>query len=43
MIALRDSNNLTQEQLAEAVGLSQSMIAHIEAGRKEPSKNSRYQ
>ncbi|QKS43333.1 helix-turn-helix transcriptional regulator (plasmid) [Paenibacillus cellulosilyticus] len=38
MIALRDSNNLTQEQLAEAVGLSQSMIAHIEAGRKEPSK-----
>jgi putative transcriptional regulator len=38
MISLRDSLNLTQGQLAEAVGLSQSMIAHIEAGRKEPSK-----
>lgn len=36
--ALREELELTQGKLAENVGLSQSMIAHIEAGRKEPSK-----
>lgn len=38
MISLRKRAGLTQKELAVKAGLSQSMIAHIEAGRKEPSK-----
>lgn len=38
MIVMREKLELTQCQLAEKVGLTQSMIAHIEAGRREPSK-----
>lgn len=35
---LRENKGLTQQQLGKAVGLSQSMIAYIEAGRKDPGK-----
>lgn len=38
LIMLREKAELTQEQLGEQVGLSQSMIALIEAGRREPRK-----
>lgn len=38
LIELRKTTGLTQEDLAKEIGLTQSMIAHIEAGRKEPSK-----
>lgn len=38
LIELRKTAGLTQEDLAKEIGLTQSMIAHIEAGRKEPSK-----
>ncbi len=34
----RELIRLTQAQLAEAVGVTQSTIAHIEAGRSEPSE-----
>lgn len=37
-IQKRKELGLTQEALAERVGLSQSMIAHIEAGNKDPRK-----
>lgn len=33
---LRQRFNLTQTELGKSVGLSQSMIAHIESGTKEP-------
>lgn len=39
LVELRKSKGLTQTQLAEAVGLSQSMIAYIESGSKEPSRD----
>ena len=32
----REKRNLTQEQLANIIGISQSMIARIEAGQREP-------
>ncbi|GAE36642.1 helix-turn-helix transcriptional regulator [Halalkalibacter akibai] len=35
---VRQKLGLTQVEVAKNVGLSQSMIAHIEAGNKEPSK-----
>lgn len=38
LIQLRKEKGITQAQLAEAIGLTQSMIAYIEAGTKEPSK-----
>lgn len=38
LIELREAANLTQEQLAEAIGVSQSMIARIEAGSREPKR-----
>jgi len=34
---LRENAGLTTYQLAEAVGVSQSMIAHMERGVKKPS------
>ena len=37
LISLRTQANMTQAELAKAVGLSQGMIASIEAGRREPS------
>lgn len=39
---LRDKYELTQEELAKEVGISQSMISHIEAGRKEPRKLTKF-
>lgn len=41
MITLREANNWTQEQLGQAVGLTQSMIARTESGEREPSKDHR--
>jgi len=38
LIQLREAANLTQEQLAEAIGVSQSMIARVEAGTREPKR-----
>lgn len=38
MSQLRERFNLTQEQLGKEVGLTQSMISHIEAGRKDVGK-----
>lgn len=35
--AMRKKKGLTQEELAEKVGVSQSMINHIEKGKKRPS------
>ena len=37
LIELRNNAGLTQYELAKETGLSQSMIAHVEAGRKDPS------
>ncbi len=34
---LRERRNLTQADLAKAAGVSQSTIAHIENGKKDPS------
>lgn len=34
---LRERRNLTQQELAKAAGISQSTIAHIENGKKDPS------
>lgn len=34
---LRASAGMTQRQLAEAVGISSSMLSYIEAGRREPT------
>ncbi|WP_240373966.1 helix-turn-helix transcriptional regulator [Bacillus piscicola] len=36
LIDLRNKHELTQTELGRLVGLSQSMIAHIEGGTKEP-------
>lgn len=38
LIELRSKENLTQGELADKVGLTQSMIARIEAGKREPGK-----
>lgn len=38
LIELREKAGMTQEQLAEAIGISQSMIARIENGDREPRK-----
>lgn len=38
LIELREKAGLTQKQLAEAVAISQSMIARIENGDREPRK-----
>ena len=35
--AARKKKGLTQEELAERIGVSQSMINHIEKARKKPS------
>jgi len=35
--SLRETAGLTGTQLGDAVGVSQSMINHYEAGRKQPS------
>lgn len=37
-VGMRQELGFTQESLGEQVELSQSMIAHIEAGTKEPRK-----
>lgn len=34
---LRDASGLTQEELASRAGISTSHLAHVEAGRREPS------
>jgi transcriptional regulator with XRE-family HTH domain len=34
---MRERRNLTQGELAKAAGVSQSTIAHIENGKKDPS------
>lgn len=34
---LRDENHMTQENLAKEVGITTSMIGHIETGMKIPS------
>lgn len=36
LIQLRSNNKLSQEELAENVGISQSMIARIESGERDP-------
>lgn len=36
---LRKRKGITQAQLGDAVGLTQSMIAYIEAGSREPSRD----
>lgn len=38
LISLRKEAGLTQEQLAEKIGVSQSMIGHCEAGTRDPGK-----
>lgn len=35
---LRERAELTQEQLAQRIGISQSMIARIESGEREPRR-----
>lgn len=38
LINLRKEASLTQEQLAERIGITQSMIARCEAGERDPGK-----
>ncbi|WP_433958588.1 helix-turn-helix transcriptional regulator [Cytobacillus horneckiae] len=38
LIQLRKAASLTQEQLGKKINVSQSMIAHCEAGTKDPGK-----
>lgn len=38
---LREAAGLTQSKLANQLGMSQSMIARIEAGQREPRRNNR--
>lgn len=38
MIQLRKARNLTQQEVADQVKITQSMISHIENGRKDPGK-----
>lgn len=35
--SLLEAQNLTQEQLADLIGVSESMVSHIFRGFKEPS------
>lgn len=38
ILALREENNLTQQQLADAIGFARSMVAQVERGsRPAPS------
>ena len=41
LISLREGAGLTQEQLADMAEVSQSMIARIESGDREPRKTIR--
>ena len=41
LVALRKDSRLTQEQLASKIGVTQSMIAHCEAGTKDPGKENK--
>jgi DNA-binding XRE family transcriptional regulator len=43
LIELREKAGLTQEQLAKVIGISQSMIARIENGDREPRKMTKIQ
>jgi transcriptional regulator with XRE-family HTH domain len=38
---LRKGRNLSQEELAKQIGCSQSLIAHIESGTKDPGKENK--
>ena len=38
LVSLRKEVGLTQEQLADKIGVTQSMIAHCEAGTRDPGK-----
>lgn len=38
LVTLRKEAGLTQEQLADKIGVSQSMIAHCEAGTRDLGK-----
>ena len=40
-VVLREKLNITQSQLAKAIGLTQSMISRIESGEKDPSTNTK--
>jgi len=37
LIKLREENGMTQEQVAESVGVSRSFYGHIETGTRNPS------
>lgn len=37
LISLREDRKLTQEQVAEMVGISRSFYGHIELGKRNPS------
>ncbi len=39
LIELREKANLSQKNLADMIGISQSMIARIETGEREPRKH----
>lgn len=39
MIGLRKSKNLTQGEVGMSTGCSQSMVALIEAGKRDPKKD----
>lgn len=39
LIELRAKHGLSQQELALAIGVSQSMLARIEAGKREPRKH----
>ncbi|WP_332648800.1 helix-turn-helix transcriptional regulator [Lysinibacillus sp. 54212] len=41
LVSLRKSKNLTQEQLAENVGITQAMVARIESGERDPSSSNK--
>lgn len=41
LVSLRKASQLTQEQLATKIGVTQSMIAHCEAGSKDPGKENK--
>ena len=41
LISLRKQAGITQQGLADAIGISQSMVALIESGQREPRKKIR--
>ena len=41
LIDLRKKARMTQRVVAESVGVTQGMVAHIEAGKRQPSWNVR--